>query len=63
MLVNNLNPPHLGAVATDFLLAAPLRTLRDGLRLVTKWAILLGGGKQALDRAKSLMLLISNKDK
>ena len=54
-LIDGLPRPHAAAVAWDLLAAAPLRTMRDGLRYGAKWLLLAVGGKQGLDRVKLLL--------
>ena len=56
-LIDSLPRPRAGAVAVDLLVAAPLRKVRDGLRGVAKQALLILGGKHALDRVKLLFHL------
>jgi hypothetical protein len=54
-LIECLPRPPAGAVALDYLVAAPLRTVRDGLRGVAKRGLLSVGGKHTLDRVKLVL--------
>jgi hypothetical protein len=60
-LIDRLPRPRGGAVAVDFLISSPLRTVRDGLRNLAKRALLVVGGKQGLDRVK-LMLRAASRE-
>jgi hypothetical protein len=54
-LVEKMPRPRFGGVTADRLVAAPMRGLRDGLRVGARRLLLAVGGKQTLHRVQSLL--------